>query len=220
MDYNDIKRIVYTRTVIQEDKKYFSASSCITGKYEDGTYYFRNEFTELPNDFELIDDDIVHELYRNVLKSLKSNIKKGKKSNKVGTFDIYKVYFEKPDGNPINETFCFKNPLYSPNAEFSDLCHGKDVGVNIDELRHDADVGHIPFTRFFNHRVEYLVSNLYNDVDTTFEINPDSSIDIKENCGGKTKEIVITIDGEGNIEKHGDYPYVRALKNTEVSITF
>ena len=90
--------------------------------------------------------------------------------------------------------------------------------LNLDDVRYDVRNGEIPFSRFYNKRVEYMITGLDDYMCSGYNIRPDGSIDISESVGCVNYTTCISINSNGYIEKTGGYPYVEILMKNHVRI--
>lgn len=238
-DCRTIKRITYTRVTKNKDKLSKDTSMCTTGRHGDGSYYYMNEFTEVPNEFGLVNQEIVKRLFSNVYQNFKKNMEQFEKQvlHNRDQQDTYRISYKDSENQMQHKTFTFINSKYNPITWFNDLVfnyssyrsnikndshpfYGNSPElINIEELRNEIKRGCIPFSRFFNARTEYLVDNFADDTFCSYIINNDGSIIIRESNPYVNYDERIKINNRGYIEKcDKNYPYVQALKKFNVRI--
>ena len=200
----------------------------ITGINPDGSCYFKNRYTELPNEFALPPADFdkrIFEKTKNTLETAIASCHDGNSPDETWCF-----YIDYDDASSKEFNFVNKD-LHFPHSDYNDLLARHNFfgdesdyvaryfgKLNLDDVRYDVQSGEIPFSRFYNKRVEYMITGLDDYMGSDYDIHPDGSIDILQSVGRVNYEECISINKNGFIEKTGGYPYVEILMKNHVRI--
>jgi len=203
----------------------------ITGINPDGSCYFKNRFTELPNEFALAPTDFAKRIFEKTKNTLENAIISCDDGNHPHADETWCFYIDYDDASSKKIQFVNKD-LHFFHADYNDLLAKHNFfGVesdyiaryfgklNLDDVRYDVRSGEIPFSRFYNERVEYMITGLDDYMGAEYDIHPDGTIDILKSVGCVNYETCISINKNGFIENSGGYPYVEILKKNHVRIT-
>jgi hypothetical protein len=226
---SQIIRILAIRYLVWPRRKDFSYPYFfITGINPDGSCYFKNRYTELPNEFALAPADFEKRIFEKTKNALEKAIVSCNDGNSPSETWCFNVDYD----DASSKDFQFVNKdLHFYHSDYNDmLAQHNFFGVesdyvarykgklNLDDVRYDVRSGEIPFSRFYNKRVEYMITGLDDYMDAKYVIRPDGSIDILESVGCVHYETCISINRNGFIEKSGGYPYVEILMKNHVRI--
>ena len=200
----------------------------VTGIRSDGTAYFRNKNTELPNEFQLYPEDYPLRLFVTAKSIIEALIKNPKPGNFPHCHETWVLNLHYSDGTSSRLQYVDKDIHFS-FSDYNDFLSdhtfwGKQSdsivtycgSLTLDDVRGEVASRHVPFERFYDHRIRTMIDD--DGIDSRVIFQPDGSIWIDRIILSHHQQDFITIDPNGNILNDGCFPYVRVLKDHGVRV--
>ncbi len=201
--------------------------SFVVGKNNDGTCYFRNPYTELPNELNRRTSKYVNDLFQHTIKTIDEIVNHPKQGLHPHADEIWNFHVWYQNGE--EETIKCKNlDIRLSFVEDNDvILSGEICGgnlfckslVTLDEVRNEITYGYVPFDRFYHFiKEEYTASDDMSFV--RYEKKQDGGVILYAGnyYGGHVGDPYVIIDREGNIEQAGSMYYVQLLKSKGIRI--
>lgn len=233
MKYNidKITRVYAIRVLFWENNhESIFPYSFITGKNSDGTYYFRNPYTELPNELNRRQPEYIKDIFENVVNVL-DKIENHPVEQEVHHADEiwnFHIWYQNGEEEVIKcENLVVRFDFVDDNDIIlsGEICDGNIFCrsmITLDELRDEIKCGYVSFDKFYHF---FERENIAGDEESLVEykVNWDGSVNMYSGTVYAPKEFrfrspSVVIDKDGYIVEDGNMYYIAKLKESGVRV--
>lgn len=199
-----------------------------TGKRADKSFYFRNKYTEIPNEFHLYPLTYPEKLFCKTKAAFVALLNEPKPVNNPNAKETWVFSVDYDDGS--KEDYEFKNmDVCLHFSDYNDfLAYGDFFGehdsvlqypanLTIDDVRGEINAGWVPFERFYEHRIKLIIGH-DDGIESDVLFHGDGSVSIDKLVLAQRQKDVVTIDTNGMIQNTGEIPYTQILKDNAVRV--
>ncbi len=192
----------------------------VIGK-RNGSYYLKNKYTEIPNEFEVYDIAKVKELFADLCERV-PECKQVKYASGHPNSCMYVIYsdktqvmFQQQDG--IGKNLCAYTAKTAHFSEFfkSTFISGNSELITLDHLRWVCE----DKTENLDVLIQALKDFETDDyIEVCHRTNAEGEIEIYRKIYGREHDVLVTILPDGKIGKTGTYQFVELMKKHDVTV--
>ena len=226
---DQITRVYAVRVLIWEKRhENICPYSFVVGKNNDGSCYFRNPYTEYPNELKLRDQKEICDFFEKTIRTIESiaDLPEEKPNTNADEVWNFHVWYKNGEEEDIN---CKNRKVDIHFAKDNDIMNNTISGIGsgffntmitLDELKDEVVSGYVDFDKFFYFiKWEYVGTDDYSFV--RYERQDDGGVIIYAgNYYGRMEgDPYIVIDQNGYItESYANMYYVALLKKAGIKI--
>ncbi len=219
------------RAFYREAEGWYKSWYFETGLRADGSYYFRNQLIEIPNEFETCPDYYPRMFFSKITSFLDKAELWDSDTQSDAPWHFYVELSNGEEQTLSSSDSCREIHHFLYYSNLLDFTVGNWTNKKIrlansftftlDDLRGEVKLGSISLSRFINHRIELLFRGR---PDSSYEDcvleKPDGRVEIllQENPYAEVEPASIIIGNDGSIEDNGDVLYAYILQENKVKV--